>query len=82
MATVLFCQYIKYNVGISFHKSEDGYRNCATMKSWNTLCTFVELTKIKREKGKKKNFREQIHCMFLNSVRYGEDRKEMKIDKV
>ena len=56
MATVLFCQYIKYNVGISFHKSEDGYRNCATMKSWNTLCTFVELTKITREKGKKRNF--------------------------
>lgn len=80
MATVLFCQYIKYNVGISFHKSEDGYRNNEEL---NTVCTFVELSKIKREKGKKrKNFREQIHCMFLNSVRYGEDRKEMKIDKV
>lgn len=37
-----------------------------------------------REKNRKRkeNFREQIHCMFLNSVRYGEDRKEMKTDKV
>ena len=63
MATVLFCQYIKYNVGISFHKSEDGYRNCATMKSWNTLCTFVELTKNKERKRKEKKFLENKYIV-------------------
>lgn len=78
MATVLFCQYIKYNVGISFHKSEDGYRNCATMKSWNTLCTFVELTKIKREKGKKKKFQRTntLYVPELSEIWGGQERDE------
>lgn len=44
----------------------------------NTVCTFVELTKIKREKGKKKKFQRTntLYVPELSEIWGGQERDE------
>lgn len=44
----------------------------------NTVCTFVELTKIKREKGKKRTFsrKNKLYVPELSEIWGGQERDE------